>query len=99
MQQLYMREQQIFRIGKKSGKNVPHEIDPQTDAQFNEKLVHLTNISSIPMRIEHSGGGHGVPDVDGHDLGAAARRQPQNFDVLAMREGVQEQEASGIVPN
>jgi hypothetical protein len=77
----------------------PNEIEPQMDAEFDEKLVHLANIGRVSMRVEDGGGGHGVPDVYGHDLGAAARGQPQDLDVLAVRKGVQEQEPGGIVRN
>lgn len=69
------------------------------NAQLDEELVHLADISRIPMGIEQRRGGHGVPHIEGHDLGAAARRKLQNVDVFAVGEVVEEQEAGGIVRN
>lgn len=69
------------------------------NAQLDEELVHLADISGIPMGIEESGGSHGVADVEGHDLGAAAGGKLENVDVLAVGKMVEEQEAGGIVGN
>lgn len=84
---------------EKGGRYIPHEINPQMDAEFDEKLVHLANISGISMGVEEGGGGHRMPDVNGHGLCAAAGGQPENVDVLAVRKGVQEQKASCTFSN
>ena len=78
---------------------LPHEIDAQVDAQFDEELVHLAEIGGVAVGVEQRGGGHGVADVDGHDLRAPPRRQPQNVDVLAVRERLQQHQPRGIIRN
>lgn len=78
---------------------VPKEIDTQMDAEFDEKLVHLANISCISMRVKECRGGHGVPNIDGNDLSATTRWKPQKLDVFTARGIVQDQKASGIICN
>jgi hypothetical protein len=80
---------------------VPHEIDTQKDAEFDEKLVHLANISGISMRVEKGGGGHGEPNINSHDLSATACWKPENLrlKVLAVRERVKDQKASSFIRN
>lgn len=69
------------------------------NAQFDEEVVHLPNISCISMRVQDGSRGHGVPNIDGGDLIAASRRQPQDVDVLAVGERVHEKKPSGVVRN
>lgn len=76
---------------------VPHEIDAEVDAQFNEELVHLAQIGGVSVRVEQSRGGHGVPNVDGDYLGATASRQFENLDVFSVGEGAEKQETRQLI--
>lgn len=51
------------------------------------------------MRVQDGRRGHGVPNIDGGDLIAASRGQPQDVDVLAVGERVHEKKPSGVVRN
>ena len=76
---------------------LPHEIDAQVDAQFDEELVHLAEIGGVAVGVEQRGGGHGVADVDGHDLRAPPRRELQDLHVLAVGERAQQQQPGPLV--
>ncbi len=67
------------------------------DAQFNEELVHLTQIGGVSMRVEQSRGGHRVPNVDSDNLSASTSRQFKNFDVFTVRKGAEKQKTSELV--
>lgn len=85
------------RKGKKKGGFLPHEINTQVDAQLDEELVHLAQIGGVAVRVEESGGGHGVPNVDGHNLRPPPRRKLQDLHVFPVRERAQQQQARPVV--
>lgn len=67
------------------------------DAQFDEELIHLTQIGGVAVGVEQGGGSHGVADIESHDLGSPASGKLQDFHVLAMGEGAEEEESGEVV--
>lgn len=77
--------------------NIPKKINAQMDAKLNEELIHLTNISSISMRIKKRGGSHRVTDVNSNDLIAFTRGKLPDIDIFTVGKRVQEKKTSGLV--
>jgi len=67
------------------------------DGEVDEEVVHLTEIGGVAVRVEKSGRGHGVANVHGEYLSSTARGKLKNFDVLAVREGTEEQKTRYLV--
>lgn len=69
------------------------------DAQFDEELIHLTQIGGVAMRVKQSRGGHRMANVDCDNLSAPASWQFENLDVFTVREGAEKQETSAFICN
>lgn len=77
--------------------NIPKKINAQMDAEFNEELIHLTNIGGISMGIKKRGSSHRVTDVNSDNLIAFTRRKLPDIDIFAVGKRVQEKKTSGLV--
>lgn len=69
------------------------------DAELDEKLVHLADVGGVAVGVEKGRGRHGIANINGDDLGAAAGGELQNVNVFAVGERVKELKSSGIVCN
>jgi len=67
------------------------------DGEVDEEVIHLAKIGGVAVRVEKSGRGHGVANVHGEYLSSTARGKLENFDVLAVREGSEQQKTSYLV--
>lgn len=70
-------------------RSIRHEINFEVDAELDEELIHLTQISCVPMRVEEGWSGHGVSYVDGNDLRPSTGRKLQHFHIFPVWEVAQ----------
>ena len=59
------------------------------DAELNEELIHLPQISSVPMRVQHRRRRHRVPHVDTNNLVTSPRPHLHYLHILPVREPTQ----------
>lgn len=67
------------------------------NAQFDEELIHLAQISSVPMRIQQSRARHWVSNIHSDDLVPLSSWDLHDLDILSMGESTESEEAGEAV--
>lgn len=77
--------------------HIPHKINLKMDAQFDEELIHLTQIGCVSMWIKQSWCSHRVSHVHSHDLCSSTCRQLRYLHVFAVRKRVHHEKSGHFV--
>lgn len=71
---------------QKEIRNKPHDVDTKVRSELNEKLLHLTQVSSVAVGVEKRESGKRVSPEGGYNLVSALSIKQMNIHVLVGRE-------------